>query len=452
MPPTNDTPELFDKVFSPKAEKRIYTVSEITQDIKILIENTLAEVWVEGEVSNVRPSSAGHYYFSLKDEHALLQAVMFNRAAGAAKFKLEDGQKVVCFGNVEVYPPHGKYQLIIEKIEPKGIGSLQLALEQLKAKLEKEGLFAPSHKRPIPYLPSRIGVVTSLQGAAVKDILKVLDSRFKDVHIVIRPAKVQGELAKDDIAQGIRDLNTYNEDSDAAARIEVMIVGRGGGSIEDLWAFNEEVVARAIYHSTIPVISAVGHERDWTIADLVADVRAATPSVAAELVIPKKEDLSVRVDEFAGDLKKTLQDLVQSLRQAMGDLEHRFFLSMDHVVSGKEEAIKAVFRHLTLLNPVAKIQHCADRISSLTNELCLHVGHFIQMRQAGYRRAVEKLANLSPLNILGRGYSITFTVPHGAIVKDTAVLKSGDVIKTRLHKGEIISKITGVDKDGGDKI
>ena len=221
---------------------------------------------------------------------------MFARANKDVKFKLENGLKVICFGKISIYGPYGKYQIIAEKIEPKGIGSLQLALEQLKAKLEKEGLFAVTHKRPLPYLPSKIGVVTSESGAAIKDILKVLDRRFGDLNIVIRPAQVQGEGAKEDIAQGILDLNAYNDTLSKDERIEVMIIGRGGGSAEDLWAFNEEIVARAIYDSKIPVISAVGHERDWTISDLVADVRAATPSVAAELVIPKKEDLKEKVD------------------------------------------------------------------------------------------------------------------------------------------------------------
>ena len=306
--------------------RRIFTVSEITQDIKLILESNFAEVWVEGEVSNFRQYPSGHDYLSLKDQAAILTAVIFNRNSKEIKFKIEDGLKVICLGKVEVYAPRGQYQLIIEKIEPKGIGSLQLALEQLKQKLEKEGLFSLAHKRPIPYLPSRIGVVTSLSGAAIKDVLKVLERRFKDVHIIINPVRVQGENAKEEIALGIKDFNDFNSRVSGNERIEVMIVGRGGGSTEDLWAFNEEVVARAIYHSQIPVISAVGHERDVTIADLVADLRAATPSVAAEIVIPKKEDLKDNLDSLIKNLKQSFLDLGQNFQDTIDALMHRLRL------------------------------------------------------------------------------------------------------------------------------
>ena len=292
MPYINKSnPDLFTPEQGGVKARHIYTVSEITEGVKLILETSFPEVWVEGEVSNFKAHTSGHFYFSLKDQTAVLPAVMFSRANKDVKFKVENGLKAICFGKISAYGPHGCYQIIVERIEPKGIGSLQLALEQLKIKLAKEGLFASEHKRPLPYLPRRVGVVTSLSGAAIRDILKVLDRRFSDLHIVIRPVQVQGEGAKEEIAAAIGDFNRFNEGLPAAQRIEVMIVGRGGGSIEDLWAFNEEVVARAIYDSRIPVISAVGHEKDWTIADMVADVRAATPSVAAELVTPEKEDL-----------------------------------------------------------------------------------------------------------------------------------------------------------------
>ncbi len=282
--------------------RHVYTVSEITQDIKLILEANFNDVWVEGEVSGFTKTPKGIMFFSLKDNTSLLKCVMFNSHGASVKFEIKDGMNLICFGRIGVYEKDGKYQLYVQQVEPKGIGSLQLALEQLKEKLEKEGLFAAEHKKPIPYLPSKIGVVTSLSGAAIKDILKVLDRRFSDVQIIINPAQVQGESAKEEISQAIRDFNLFNERVPAPERIEVMIVGRGGGSIEDLWAFNEEIVARAIYNSKIPVISAVGHERDWTIADLVADLRAPTPSVAAELVIPKKEDLRERLNALSQDL------------------------------------------------------------------------------------------------------------------------------------------------------
>ncbi|MDD4938725.1 MAG: exodeoxyribonuclease VII large subunit [Candidatus Omnitrophica bacterium] len=433
-------------------DRHIYTVSQITQDIKLILENTFCEVWVEGEISNFRQYSSGHYYLSLKDKSALLQAVIFNRSAKEIKFKLEDGLKVICFGRVELYEPRGQYQLIIEKIEPKGIGSLQLALEQLKAKLEKEGLFAAEHKRPIPYLPGRIGVVTSLSGAAIKDILKVLDSRFRDIHITIYPVRVQGEEAKKEIAQAIEDFNRFNIDSAVNERIEVLIVGRGGGCIEDLWAFNEEIVARAIYNSRIPVISAVGHERDWTIADLVADVRAATPSVAAEMVIPKKEDLRDKVDGLFSDLKGAFLDMSSGLLDRIDDLARRLTLCAQHSMELNTRELASISKKLALLNPTALIQQHKLKIADLARQMGVRIGHFLKLRQAEFNGAIEKLESLSPLNILGRGYSITFKMPQGQVIKDVSLLKTGDTVKTRLHKGEILSKIMEVNKNGRDEI
>ena len=402
--------------------RRIFTVSEITQDIKLILESNFAEVWVEGEVSNFRQYPSGHDYLSLKDQAAILTAVIFNRNSKEIKFKIEDGLKVICLGKVEVYAPRGQYQLIIEKIEPKGIGSLQLALEQLKQKLEKEGLFSLAHKRPIPYLPSRIGVVTSLSGAAIKDVLKVLERRFKDVHIIINPVRVQGENAKEEIALGIKDFNDFNSRVSENERIEVMIVGRGGGSTEDLWAFNEEVVARAIYHSQIPVISAVGHERDVTIADLVADLRAATPSVAAEIVIPKKEDL-----------KDNLDSLIKNLKQSFLDLGQNF-----------QDTIDALMHRLRLKNPVVLIDEYKQRAQDYARQISVRMTHFMKLKQSEFTKAIEKLSGLSPLNILARGYSITFKMADGAVIKEAKAIKAGEVIKTRLHKGEILSQVREV--------
>ena len=403
-------------------KRHIYTVAEITQDIKLILENTFAQVWVEGEVSNFRPHPSGHSYFSLKDKNAILKAVIFARTALETKFKLEDGLQLICYGKIDVYPPHGQYQLIIEKVEPKGIGSLQLALEQLKKKLEKEGLFTQEHKRPIPYLPSRIGLVTSVSGAAIKDILKVLDRRFGDVHVVVSPVQVQGDAAKDEIASAIDNFNRYNEELPLKERIEVLIVGRGGGSIEDLWAFNEEIVARAIYNSSIPVISAVGHERDWTIADLVADMRAPTPSVAAELVVPEKSELRLQVEEQ-----------VESLN-----------LSMSHALELLRQELIGAQKKLSLLNPVTLLNQHKEKVLDLARQIFVRTEHFLKLRQAGFNTAIEKLSSLSPLNILARGYSITFKMPGEEVIKDKQTLKTGDMIKTRLHKGEILSKVTEV--------
>jgi len=443
---SKSTTDLFASQTSHKKDRHVYTVSEITQDIKIILENTFGEVCIEGEVSNFKAYPSGHFYFTLKDEGAVLAAAMFKNANKDVKFKIEDGLKVICFGRIEVYAPRGQYQLVVEKIEPKGIGSLQLALEQLKQRLEKEGLFQGAHKRPIPYLPAKIGVVTSLSGAAVKDILKVLDRRFKDIHIIINPVRVQGEGAKEEIAQAIKDFNRLNEDLPGDGRIEVMIVGRGGGSIEDLWAFNEEIVARAIYNSKIPIISAVGHERDWTIADLVADVRAATPSVAAELVIPKKEDLKEKVNDLSDDLKRAFLDISLNFQETMDTFAHRLALGMQNLFKLNVNELDSAQKKLALLNPSVLIQQHRAKIADLARQILIHFQHFIKLRQAEFNVAIEKLSSLSPLNILARGYSITFKMPKAEILKDTEFIKAGDTIKTRLHKGEILSQVTEVNK------
>ncbi len=439
--------DLFGSQSAVRAPARVYTVSQLTQDIKLILEETFGQVWVEGEVSNFRPSQAGHYYFSLKDQSSMLAAVIFSRASQNIAFKIEDGLKVICHGSIEVYPPRGQYQIIVDAIEPKGVGSLQLALEQLKAKLEKEGLFAPEHKRPLPYLPFRIGVVTSLQGAAIKDILKVLDRRFKEVHIIVSPVKVQGDGAKEEIAQAINDFNAFNQKVPPDERIDVMIVGRGGGSIEDLWAFNEEVVARAIYRSRIPVISAVGHERDWTIADLVADVRAPTPSVAAELVIPKKEDLTEKLHTLVSDLRRALEEIALDLGEQLDRMLHRLNLSADHVLELSAGAFDTLVKKLQLLNPAVRIRLYREKIFAATGAMQTALKHFIALREASVRGAAVRLNGLSPLNILSRGYSITFTVPEGKTLKDAAEVTPGQRISTRLRNGTVTSTITEVTPD-----
>lgn len=438
--------DLFAPLKEPEGAKHVYTVSEITHDIKQILEDSFGQVWVEGEISNFRPHSAGNF-FSLKDEKALLNAVMFNRDSKDVKFKIEDGQKVICFGKIDVYAPYGKYQIIIEKIEPKGIGGLQLALEQLKQRLEKEGLFSLEHKRPIPYLPQNIGVVTSIHGAAIKDILKVLDRRFKDAHIIIKSVSVQGDAAKEEIVQAIKDFNCFNQQASQPERIEVMIVGRGGGSIEDLWAFNEEVVARAIYNSKIPVISAVGHERDWTIADLVADLRAPTPSAAAEQVIPRKEDLQEELEGLIEDIKRAFFDIASAFEENIGGLTHRLNINMLHSWELNAGKFESIIKKLKVLNPAELIPKHKERISDLARQIHVRIGHFVKLRELRLVKSAEKITSLNPLNILSRGYSVTFSLPGNEIVKEAHSVKAGDVIRTRVHKGEFLSKITEIVKD-----
>lgn len=442
--------ELFTKAVGQGQARRIYTVSEITQDVKLVLESALGEVWVEGEISGLRKIATGTTFFTLKDSASLLKCVIFYSHAKNIKFEFKDGLEVICFGRISVYEREGQYQLYVEQVEPKGVGSQQLALEQLKAKLEKEGLFSPEHKRPLPYLPSRIGIVTSAQGAAIKDILKVIERRFCDVQIIISSCQVQGEGAKEEIAQAIGDLNLFNQGLPLSERIEVMIVGRGGGSMEDLWAFNEEIVARAIYNSQIPVISAVGHERDWTIADLVSDMRAPTPSVAAELVVPKKEDLENRLNELTGDLKRTLLELSVRLQEDTDDLAYRLDLSARHIWELNISAFQSSARKLILLNPVALLKQHRQKTADLARQIYIRMEHYLKLSQAGFRGLVEKLSSLSPLNILARGYSITFLMPQGEIIKEAQSLKLGETIKTRLDKGEVFSQVTKIEKNAAE--
>jgi exodeoxyribonuclease VII large subunit len=444
-----EIPDLFSPGAEFKNSRHVFTVSELTREIRVLLEGAFGAVWVEGEVSNFTASSSGHWYFSLKDrvndQESILSAAIFSRANRDIKFKLENGLKVVCFGRISVYPPHGKYSLIIENIEPKGIGGLQLALEQLKARLEKEGLFATAHKRPVPYLPAKIGVVTSLTGAAIKDILKVLDRRFKDVHIIINPVKVQGEGAKEEIAQAIDDFNRLNDNLSEDEKVEVLIVGRGGGSIEDLWAFNEEVVARAIYNSRIPVISAVGHERDVTISDLVADLRAATPSVAAELVIPRQEDLRQKLGELIARLKQDFSDALITFGEQVQDIAHRLKIAAGHAWEINANRLAAHVKKLSLLNPVVKLELSQAKLLDLARQIFVRAQHLVNLKDSVFKGIVENLSSLNPLNILARGYSVTFRLSDGKIIKDSKSVSVGQDIRTKVYQGEITSKVTEVD-------
>jgi len=438
------SPDLFDRVSNAAGGRRILTVSEITQDIKLVLENTFSEVWVEGEISGFNRISTGTIFFSLKDNSSLLKCVMFSSYVLGLKFEIKDGLKVICGGRISVYEKDGKYQLYVEKIEPKGLGSQQLALEQLKQRLEKEGLFSPAHKRPIPYLPAKIGLVTSLQGAAIKDILKVLERRFKDVHIIAFPVRVQGDGAKEEIAQAIKELNVFNEGLRKDERIEVMIVGRGGGSAEDLWAFNEEVVARAIYNSRIPVISAVGHERDWSVADMVADVRAATPSVAAEMVLPKKEDLKDKLLDLTSGLKRAFLDTITGLQEDVDNLAHRLKINIEHVFALNASEFNSLVKKIALLNPALLIRQYQQRAQDYARQIKVRACHLLELKTSEFRKATEKLSGLSPLNILSRGYSITFKIPEGTVVRDIKSVKVGDRVKTRLGKGAISSEVTEI--------
>jgi len=296
--------------------KKILTVSELTLNIKGHLEEGFRELWVEGEISNFRSPASGHYYFTLKDDKSQIRAVVFRFMGRSLKFEPKDGLSVICRGRITVYEPRGEYQLILDYMEPKGIGALQLAFEQLKEKLAKEGLFDPAHKKLLPLLPQKIGIVTSPTGAAIRDLLTVIGRRFSNVEILINPVKVQGEGAHQEIAKSIYELN-------GIPGIDVIIITRGGGSLEDLWSFNEEIVARAIYRSSIPVISAVGHEIDFTIADFVADLRAPTPSAAGELVVRDKAELINLLETLFNRMKNIILHLLETERHRFLFLKRR---------------------------------------------------------------------------------------------------------------------------------
>jgi len=393
-------------------EKHIYTVSELTKFARVILEDSFPGIWVEGEISNFTLHSSGHMYFSMRDASATLKCAMFKRANEKLKFRPKDGMKVICFGSISVYEARGEYQLIVEEIEPKGIGALQLQFQQLKEKLQKEGLFDPSHKAQIPYLPTRIGIVTSPTGAAIRDILNIARRRFSNVEIIINPVRVQGEGSKDEIAAAVRQFNKLKN-------IDVMIVTRGGGSLEDLWPFNEEVVARAIYDSEIPVISAVGHEIDYTIADFVADFRAPTPSAAAELVIPKKEDLVRAIEMASTRLKNALVGKIGVLAERLATLKESYVLRQ----------------------PLNIVTQYEQKIDDLRKDIAIRIDHLVKMRDQGWRLVSAKLEGLSPLAILNRGYSITTKLPDGVILKDVGSLNKGDLVETKLGKGKFRSRV-----------
>lgn len=392
------------------SQTHILTVSQLTIQIKTLLEGAFPDVWVEGEISNLSIPQSGHAYFTLKDEHAQVRAVLFRSSQRHLKFTLQHGMQALCRGRVSVYEPRGEYQLILDYIEPKGVGALQLAFEQLKARLEKEGLFDPDHKRPLPVLPRRIGIVTSPTGAAIRDMLRVIKRRHPKMHILVYPVPVQGVEAAPAIVEAIRYFNQEKN-------VDVMIIGRGGGSLEDLWAFNEERVARAIHASGIPTISAVGHETDYTISDFTADLRAPTPSAAAEMVVESEERFRDSINSLKSRLIKRMK---QRLETARASLREKIRLLGD---------------------PRRRVEQIAQRVDELVRRMALGLRQHVRRDRARLSALTAGLGHLNPLSILSRGYSITKKLPEGLILKDAVDAKPGDLLSTRLHKGELLSRV-----------
>lgn len=422
------------------AEKKILTVSQLNHLIRGLLEENFEHVWLEGEVSNLSAPVSGHLYFTLKDDGAQIRCVVFRSSARAIRFRLANGMGLVLRGRVSVFEQRGEYQFIAEYLEPKGVGALQLAFNQLKEKLAREGLFDETRKKALPGLPRRIGIVTSPTGAAIHDILTVLKRRHASLEVLIMPVRVQGEGAADEIAAAIRDFNLYRN-------VDVLIVGRGGGSMEDLWAFNEEPVAHAISASRIPVISAVGHEVDFTIADFVADLRATTPSAAAEMVVRSREELESELRHLSSrlfsalergldgrrekttGLMRALKDpslLVGHLVQRVDDLSSRLDGSMLRCIGACRERLSGIIQRLQLRSPAVEVERCRERIMILFAGMEKAVFRVIDANRE--RAAVNgaRLQALSPLATLERGYCIARRHPDGDLVRDSRQLEMGD--------------------------
>lgn len=431
------------------AEKRILTVSRLTALIRGVLEENFDHVWVEGEVSNLAMPSSGHLYFTLKDSGAQVRCVMFRASVRPLKFRIQNGMGLILRGRLTVYDQRGEYQLVVEYMEPQGIGALQLAFIQLKERLAKEGLFDESRKKPLPVLPNCIGIVTSATGAAIHDILKILKRRYVNVETLIYPVKVQGEGAAREIAAAIRDFNLYK-------KVDVIIVGRGGGSLEDLWPFNEEEVARAIYNSRIPVVSAVGHEVDYTIADFVADLRAPTPSAAAELVVRNKAELVAEVDnlsrrlEFAMDhVLKRLLSRVEGLARAVkdptmllgyfaqrvDDLQDRLARAVMMDVYRRRERVSSMINHLRLTNPEAEMERCRERLFMLYSRMETAMRKTLDGAHEAAAVCAAGLHALSPIAVLARGFSVVYRLPERMVIKGADQVEPGDRIEITFHRG-----------------
>lgn len=421
---------------------KIYAVSEVTRMIKQELESAFPLLWVEGEISNFYRHQSGHLYFTLKDERSQLRAVMFRSMAQKVPFELEDGLQVVCRGQINVYEPRGEYQLLVEVVEPMGKGALQLAFEQLREKLKKEGLFDPKFKKKLPLLPKKVGIVTSPRGAAIVDILRTIERRFARLHILIYPVRVQGEGAADEIVEGIDYLGRLPD-------IDAIIVGRGGGSIEDLWAFNEEKVARSIFSCSVPVISAVGHEIDFTIADFVADIRASTPSVAAEILIEKEQSFEERIKNLEKRMIHYQRYFLQEQRHQVFSLaQHRAFQNMKIKLLNLEQKVDDLETRAwnTIRDTQQKIAEDKSATFLMEEKMRGTLRGMLQHFQAQWERLSAQLHNLSPLNILKKGYALCWRDGGQYLIRKIDEVKKEEELTVSFYKGEfncLVKKIDG---------
>lgn len=436
---------------SPGESPRVYTVSALTERIKDLLEGHFEFIWIEGEISNFRAPTSGHYYMVLKDEKAQIRAVMFRPQSRYLKFTPDDGMMVVAKGRIGVYQPRGEYQVILDYLEPLGVGALALAFEQLKKKLAAEGIFDDAVKRPLPFLPRRVAVITSPTGAAVRDFLKVIQRRFANMEVIVVPVKVQGEEATAEIVEALEIVNTSLD-------VDVIVLTRGGGSLEDLWAFNREEIAYAIRGSEIPVVSAVGHEIDTTISDLAADLRAPTPSAAAELLVVEKEALRERLNEHQGRLLSEMKHHLELARgrltllsghlrdprkrladiwMRLDELGQRIMRGMDFMIQGRQKGLASEVRALLIHSPVKQLASLNQRRDFQMRALTLAAAGRLREHRMQVSLLKERLKDLSPYSILNRGYSITRKLPENRVLRDVAGVKAKDRVRISLAEGEL---------------
>ncbi len=441
--------------------RRIYTVSDLTALVRRRLEGDFGDVWVEGEISNLRNPGSGHCYLTLKDEQSQIRAVVFRSVARVLRFALKDGLHVVSRGHLTVYEPRGEYQLVVDYVEPKGAGALQLAFEQLKERLGRDGLFDAARKRSLPFLPGRIGVITSPAGAVIRDILHILDRRFPTIPVLILPVPVQGDGAAGRIADAIEEANALPD----RLKPDVLIIARGGGSLEDLWAFNEEIVARAIAASPIPVVSAVGHETDYTIADFAADLRAPTPSAAAELVVPLRDQL---LDSFltigerlAAAARSGIEDrrnrvlaetrtlrsparLVEGALLRVDDLSVRLRDGVTRLIARQREQRRFLARAVLAAHPFRRLDAARLAHRRATERLGERMRALLADIQNRAGSLAARLNALSPLAILGRGYSVTRRLPSKRLVRSASDVTAGDRVLITLGRGEVIAEALDV--------
>ena len=414
--------------------RKIYSVSELTAGIRGLLEREFGEVWVEGEISNCRVWNTGHMYFTLKDDGAQLKGVMFRTALRYLRFKPEDGLRVVARGRLGVYEPKGEYQIVCEHMEPQGLGALQLAFEQLKKRLQAEGLFDASRKRALPSLPRRIGLVTSLDGAALRDILKVLRRRAPNASILICPARVQGEDASAELRRALRVIARVDD-------VDVVIVGRGGGSAEDLQAFNDERLARAIAAHPVPVVSAVGHEVDFTIADFVADLRAPTPSAAAEMVVAAKEEFCNRIDRLAGRLRAVFQARLATRARHAAELTYELRAAARGLLTAGARRFRALEQRLEQRDLRRRFAAIRARLVAADARLGGAARERRHRSDARFRALAGRLENLSPLGVLARGYAVCWNADKTAIIRSAGSVDRGDGVVVTLASGELSCRV-----------